>query len=78
MARRKQAYDKALFLYDWRVWTTDELIGELQAAEFDDVEVWRHTYEPEKGAEGLFLGPVPLTELDSLNYWTAYVVATRK
>lgn len=65
------------FRYDWRVWTIEELIEELHAASFDDVEVWRHTYDPAEGSAGLFLGPVPLSELAPLNYWTAYIVATR-
>jgi SAM-dependent methyltransferase len=66
-----------VFRYDWRLWPMEELIEELRLAGFDDVEVWRHTYDPSEGAAGLFLGPVPLSELDSLDYWTAYVVATR-
>jgi SAM-dependent methyltransferase len=65
------------FRYDWRLWPIEELIGELHAAGFDDVEVWRHTYDAAEGGEGLFLGPVPLSELAALDYWTAYLLASR-
>jgi hypothetical protein len=65
------------FRYEWRLWRIDELIEELHAAGFDDVEVWRHTYDPEQATGSLFLGPVPVSELRQLNYWTAYIWATR-
>lgn len=65
------------FRYDWRLWPIEELIEELHAAGFHNVEVWRHTYDPSKGLAGLFLGPVPVSELDGLDYWTAYILGTR-
>ena len=55
----------------------EEVIEELGLAGFDDVEVWRHTFDPPKGSEGVFLGPAPVSELAALDYWTAYILATR-
>lgn len=65
------------FRYEWRLWSLAELVAALQAAGFDEVQVWRHTHDASLGAEGVFLGAVPLTEFDALPYWTAYLVASR-
>jgi SAM-dependent methyltransferase len=65
------------FRYDWRLWPLQELIRELHAAGFDNVQVWRHTYDPAKGRAGLFLGPLPVSEVEALDHWTAYIVARR-
>jgi SAM-dependent methyltransferase len=65
------------FRYDWRLWTPAELTAHLREAGFDDVQVWRHTHDPARGAAGIFLGAVPPTALDALDLWTAYIVASR-
>jgi SAM-dependent methyltransferase len=65
------------FCYDWRLWTVAELVAGLQLAGFDTVQVWRHTFDPSRGAQGVFLGAVPADALDALDHWTAYLVAAR-
>lgn len=65
------------FRYDWRLWSLAELTAHLRDAGFDEVQVWRHTYDPARGAAGVFLGAVAPTVLDGLELWTAYVVASR-
>lgn len=65
------------FQYEWRLWTPEELIEACLAAGFSNAKTWRHTYDPSKGADGVFLGPVASSTLDSLDQWTAYIVATR-
>lgn len=64
------------FRYDWRLWTVAELQAALQAAGFATVQVWRHTHDPARGAQGVFLGAVPAAALDGLESWTAYLVAS--
>lgn len=66
------------FCYDWRLWSLAELTAALQAAGFDDVQVWRHTYDPARGAAGVFLGAVAPEVLAPLDLWTAYIVASRR
>jgi SAM-dependent methyltransferase len=65
------------FTYHWRLWSLAELTAACSAAGFSSVQVWRHTYDPSKGAAGVFLGPVPAAAVDGLQQWTAYVVAGR-
>jgi SAM-dependent methyltransferase len=65
------------FRYDWRLWSLAELMSSLREAGFDDVQVWRHTYDPAKGADGVFLGAVTPEVFETLDLWTAYVVASR-
>ena len=54
-----------------------ELTSALQAAGFQTVQVWRHTHDPSPGGAGVFLGAVAPGVLDTLDHWTAYVVASR-
>lgn len=65
------------FSYDWRLWSVDELVGACAQAGFSGVQVWRHTYDPSKGAAGVFLGCVEPDSLLALESWTAYIVACR-
>ena len=65
------------FQYNWRLWSTAELMHACTAAGFSNVQVWRHTYDPTKGAAGVFLGSVDPRTLETLSTWTAYVVASR-
>jgi SAM-dependent methyltransferase len=65
------------FQYDWRLWSVRELIDACAQAGFADVQVWRHTYDPSKGADGVFLGRVEPDSLLALDNWTAYIVACR-
>jgi SAM-dependent methyltransferase len=60
------------FVYDWRLWTPAELGGAMLEAGFARAQTWRHTYDPARGAEGVFLGPVEA--FDEPASWTAYVV----
>lgn len=61
------------FHYDWRLWSPLELRELLEEVGFTEVQIWRHSYDPE--AEGVFLGPIEsLTGLDS---WVVYLVALR-
>lgn len=62
------------FVYDWRMWTLPELTEVAREAGFGRVEVWRHTYDPERGAAGVFLGPVT-SIAEELDTWVAYLVA---
>lgn len=61
------------FVYRWRHWTLPELLDAAVEAGFADAMVWRHTYDPSRGAAGVFLGPVE--RFDGSGTWTAYVVA---
>lgn len=65
------------FRYDFRLWSVHELIEACAQAGFSDVQVWRHTYDPSKGAFGVFLGCVEPDSLRTLESWTAYIVACR-
>jgi len=65
------------FRYDWRLWTVAELTNALQAVGFQTVQVWRHTHDPSAGGAGVFLGAVAPGVLDTLDHWTAYIVASR-
>jgi SAM-dependent methyltransferase len=65
------------FSYDWRLWSVEELIAAFLQAGFADVQVWRHTYDPSRGAAGVFLGCVEPETLLALESWTAYVVGCR-
>ena len=46
-------------------------------AGFGAVEFWRHTYDPSKGAAGVFLGAVDPGAVAELSTWTGYIVARR-
>ena len=63
------------FSYDWRLWTLPELTEVVRSAGFSDVQIWRHTYDPSKGRDGVFLGPV--TSIKNEETWVAYVIAVR-
>lgn len=65
------------FTYEWRVWALSELLDACVRAGFSRAEVWRHTYDASKGAEGVFLGAVDPAAVSGLGSWTAYVVAMR-
>ena len=65
------------FTYDWRLWSIQELLAACDEAGFSDVQVWRHTYDPAKGQDGVFLGSVDPDSLRGLENWTAYIVASR-
>jgi SAM-dependent methyltransferase len=65
------------FTYDWRLWTVHELVEACRQAGFSDVQVWRHTYDPTKGATGVFLGSVAPDSLPEREKWSAYIVACR-
>jgi hypothetical protein len=65
------------FTYDWRYWSVAEIVGACNRAGFSEVQVWRHTYDPAKGAAGVFLGAVQPGSFLGLDHWTAYVVAGR-
>jgi SAM-dependent methyltransferase len=73
--RKRQVRDA--FRYDWRVWSVHELVAACAQAGFSDVQLWRHTYDPAKGAAGVFLGCVEPESLLPLHTWTAYIVACR-
>lgn len=62
------------FTYNWRLWTLPELIDALRSAGFADVQVWRHTYDPQLKPHPVFLGPVHA--IGDAATWLAYVVAT--
>jgi SAM-dependent methyltransferase len=64
------------FCYDWRLWTLPEIVDLMRAAGFADVQGWRHTYDPSRGAAGVFLGAVE--HLENLETWVAYVVGLRE
>lgn len=61
------------FVYRWRHWTLPELLDAAVEAGFGEAKVWRHTFDPSRGAAGVFLGPVE--SFDGSGTWTAYVVA---
>ncbi|MCB9633167.1 MAG: class I SAM-dependent methyltransferase [Sandaracinus sp.] len=61
------------FCYRFRLWGLAELREALLESGFSDAQVWRHTYDPALGDDGVFLGPVDA--LPDLGQWTAYVVA---
>ncbi|MBI1246804.1 class I SAM-dependent methyltransferase [bacterium] len=63
------------FVYDWRLWTIPELVELMREADFADVQVWRHTYDAAKGADGVFLGPV--STLTNQETWIAYVIGLK-
>lgn len=63
------------FMYDWRLWTLPELVDLLRGAGFSDVQVWRHTYDPKRQPNPVFLGKVDAISDDAT--WLAYVVAVR-
>ncbi|MCA9287798.1 MAG: hypothetical protein KDA05_04390 [Phycisphaerales bacterium] len=63
------------FRYDFKVWTPAELLDACRDAGFASPEFWRHTYDPSKGAAGVFLGATEARSIDGLESWTAYVVA---
>ena len=63
------------FRYDFKVWTPAELLDACREAGFASPEFWRHTYDPSKGAAGVFLGATEPRSVDGLESWTAYVVA---
>jgi SAM-dependent methyltransferase len=65
------------FQYDWRLWSAPELIEACQQASFAKVQLWRHSYDPLKGADGVFLGPVQPDSLPAAGRWSAYIVARR-
>jgi SAM-dependent methyltransferase len=65
------------FTYDWRLWSVHELIDACAQAGFSDAQVWRHTYDPSRGAAGVFLGCVEPDSLPEHEKWSAYVVACR-
>ena len=66
------------FRYDWRLWSVHELFEACAQAGFSDVQVWRHTYDPSRGAAGVFLGCVEPDSLPALEKWSAYIVACRQ
>jgi SAM-dependent methyltransferase len=63
------------FRYDWRLWTIPELVELMHEANFADVQVWRHTYDPSKGADGVMFGPVD--RIENEDTWLAYVIGLR-
>ena len=63
------------FQYDFKVWTPAELLQACRDAGFTSPEFWRHTYDPAKGAAGVFLGATEPRSVDGLESWTAYMVA---
>lgn len=65
------------FTYDWRHWSVPEMVDACRRAGFREVQVWRHTYDPAKGAAGVFLGAVEPSSFLGQEHWTAYVVACR-
>jgi SAM-dependent methyltransferase len=65
------------FRYPWRHWSVDELISACTQAGYANTQLWRHTFDPSLGSEGVFLGPVAQDSLCGLESWNAYVVACR-
>jgi SAM-dependent methyltransferase len=65
------------FRYDWRLWSVRELVAACIRSGFSEAQVWRHTYDPSKGQAGVFLGCVDPASVDTLDNWTAYIVACR-
>jgi SAM-dependent methyltransferase len=62
------------FRYAFKLWDPDELTAACQEAGFARAEVWRHTYDPGKGAAGVFLGPADPVTFRNTDSWTAYIV----
>lgn len=65
------------FRYDFRLWEPREVMEAAARAGFGAVEFWRHTYDPSKGAAGVFLGAVDPGAVAELSTWTGYIVARR-
>ena len=65
------------FKYDWRLWSVHELVEACAQAGFSNVQVWRHTYDPARDANSVFLGPVDPDNLPAVQKWSAYIVACR-
>ena len=63
------------FRYAFKLWDPDEITSACLRAGFARAEVWRHTYDPTKGASGVFLGPTDPTHFRDTDSWTAYIVA---
>lgn len=63
------------FRYAFKLWDPDEVTSACLQAGFARTEVWRHTYDPAKGASGVFLGPTDPARFTDAESWTAYVVA---
>jgi SAM-dependent methyltransferase len=74
-SRREEIRDA--FQYEYRLWSVEELVRTCGDAGFSDVQVWRHTFDPADGEEGVYLGPIEPESLRELESWTAYVVACR-
>jgi SAM-dependent methyltransferase len=65
------------FQYEWRLWSVEELVAACAQAGFGDVQIWQHTGDPSKGADGVFLGRVEPESLPMSGKWSAYIVACR-
>ena len=65
------------FRYDWRLWSVHELTEVCAQAGFSNVQLWRHTYDPERGANGVFLGCIEPDSLPAFEKWSAYIVASK-
>lgn len=63
------------FRYAFKLWDPDEVTAACLQAGFARAEVWRHTYDPAKGAAGVFLGPTDPAGFADTESWTAYIVA---
>jgi len=63
------------FRYAFKLWDPGEVTAACLQAGFARAEVWRHTYDPAKGAVGVFLGPTDPAGFADAESWTAYVVA---
>jgi hypothetical protein len=74
-SRRQELRDA--FRYEWRLWSALELVEACEEAGFAVVQIWRHTYDPSQGKDGVFLGAVEFDRLLPLEAWTAYIVACR-
>ena len=66
------------FRYDFRPWSVHELVEACAQAGFSDVQVWRHTCDPSRGAAGVFLGCVEPDSLPAFEKWSAYIVASHQ
>lgn len=65
------------FQYDWGLRPVQELVAACALAGFADVQVWQHTGDASKGADGVFLGRVEPESLPVSGKWNAYIVACR-
>jgi len=63
------------FRYAFKLWEPTEITATCLQAGFARAEVWRHTYDPAKGASGVFLGPTDPAGFRDAESWTAYIVA---